>query len=79
MKKDWEKNDEDKISDLHSIKEDEYDDEVDDEMNPHHFVHNKKEYADYVFQAVEKDTVVKMIKEHYAKIEKVKSFLKMCL
>ena len=44
-------------------------------MNPHLFVHNKKEYADHIFQAVEYDTVLKLIKEHFAKIEKVKSFL----
>ena len=54
------------ISDLHTVKED-YDEE-DDEMNPAAFVHNKQEYADHVFQAVEYDTVLKEIKEHYAKI-----------
>ena len=32
------------ISDLHTVKEDEYDDECDDEMNPAAFIHNKKEY-----------------------------------
>ena len=41
-------------------------------------MHNQKEYSDHVFQAVEYDTVLKEVKMHYAKIEKVKAFLLMC-
>ena len=56
-----EKKEREAISDLHTVKEDEYDDEVDDEMNPAAFVHNKKEYEDHLMQVVEYDTVLKMI------------------
>jgi len=44
------------VSDLHTVRED-YDEE-DDEMNPAAFVHNRQEYAEHVFQAVEYDTVL---------------------
>ena len=56
------------ISDLHTVKEDEDDDEDYAQMNPAAFVHNKEEHAQHIFQAVEYDTVLKEIKEHYAKI-----------
>lgn len=64
------------ISDLHTVKEDF--DEQDDDMNPAAFVHNQKEYADHIFQAVEYDSVLKEVKQHCAKIQKVKDFLLMC-
>ena len=45
------------MSDLHTVKEDEYDDE-DDEMNPSAFVHNQKEYEDHLMQVIQYDTVL---------------------
>ena len=56
------------ISDLHTVKEDEYDDE-DDEINPAAFVHNRKEYEDHIQQVIENDLVQKMIEEHINKIK----------
>ena len=66
------------ISDLHTVHED-YDEEDDDIMNPAIFVHNKDEYANHAFQAVEHDTVLKEIKAHVNKIKRVKEFMLMCI
>lgn len=68
------KRDDDAISDLHTVNED-YEDEADDETNPAAFVHSKKEYEDHVFQVIEHDTVLSLIKEHVNKIKKVSNFL----
>lgn len=35
------------LSDLHTVHEDEYDEE-DDEMNPSAFIHNQQEYVDHL-------------------------------
>jgi predicted RNA-binding protein len=43
---------------LHTVKEDEYDDECDNDMNPAAFIHNKKEYEDHLMQVIEYDTVL---------------------
>ena len=76
LKKDDNTKSENQLSDLHTVQEDEYDDE-DDEMNPAAFIHNMKEYEDHLMQVIQHDLILGECMNHVAKISKVKTFLLM--